>query len=338
MSQPPNTRSSSPASGTKSLICGERASVRLPRRTVPIWVSDPIGFARPRRTASTPAIVVVLTAPMPTSKIPSFPLGISDFRRILHNRRLYHPGRGRTGLAPSNTSVTTRAGVRNDSASPMTWWIRKQTNEEPLAVSLSSIKLGDRLLIVGSADVPLIVALATKAGLTGRTCMVDDRDAVTRHARPSNAKACSSRAFDGAVFSRSRSRPSAFDVVVAPQRAEGTGRAEAESARRRSVPRAPSWRAVRRHRGRAPRRLAGLLTGGDAPGPVIVFPDVSRSRAEWCRVPRRPNHCRACARALPGRRQGGCNRLRLPRARNPRQSPIRCTPVLRGAQPLGQFP
>ena len=43
MSQPVNTRSFSPASGTKSLIFGERPSVRLPSRMVPIWVSEPMG-------------------------------------------------------------------------------------------------------------------------------------------------------------------------------------------------------------------------------------------------------------------------------------------------------
>ena len=36
--------SSSAASGTNSLIFGERFSVRLPRRIVPICVSDPMGL------------------------------------------------------------------------------------------------------------------------------------------------------------------------------------------------------------------------------------------------------------------------------------------------------
>jgi hypothetical protein len=40
-------------------------------------VSDPIGAASPRRIANTPAIVVVLTAPMPTSRMPSFPVAAS---------------------------------------------------------------------------------------------------------------------------------------------------------------------------------------------------------------------------------------------------------------------
>jgi hypothetical protein len=55
------------------MIFGDRPSVRLPRRTVPICVSEPIGLAKPFRIASTPAIVVVLTAPRPTSRIPSLP-------------------------------------------------------------------------------------------------------------------------------------------------------------------------------------------------------------------------------------------------------------------------
>src|SRR6202167_2722452 len=73
MSQPPNSRSSSFARGTKSLISGVRPSVRLPRRTVARCVRDPIGAPRPRLTASTPAMNVVLTAPIPGSSTPSLP-------------------------------------------------------------------------------------------------------------------------------------------------------------------------------------------------------------------------------------------------------------------------
>ena len=73
MSQPPNTRLSRPASGTNSLIAGDRASVRLPRRTVPICVSEPMGFARPFLIAMMPAMVVVDTAPRPTRSRPTLP-------------------------------------------------------------------------------------------------------------------------------------------------------------------------------------------------------------------------------------------------------------------------
>ena len=72
-SQAPNTMSSRAASGTKSLISGDRFSVRLPRRMVAIWVSEPMGLARPRRMLSTPAMKVVATAPRPGVRIPSLP-------------------------------------------------------------------------------------------------------------------------------------------------------------------------------------------------------------------------------------------------------------------------
>src|SRR5437868_2934096 len=73
MSHPVKTRSLSCANGTKSLIFGDRPSVRLPRRMVPICVSEPMGKAMPLRTASTPATKVVATAPMPGIMMPSLP-------------------------------------------------------------------------------------------------------------------------------------------------------------------------------------------------------------------------------------------------------------------------
>ena len=79
MSQPVKTMSFRSASGTKSLISGDLLSVRLPSRMVPICVSEPTGLASPRRTASTPAIMVVATAPRPTTITPNLPLAGSTF-------------------------------------------------------------------------------------------------------------------------------------------------------------------------------------------------------------------------------------------------------------------
>jgi SAM-dependent methyltransferase len=39
---------------------------------------------------------------------------------------------------------------------------------------MSGVKLGDRVLVIGCSDPLLIAALAAKAGLSGRTCAVDD--------------------------------------------------------------------------------------------------------------------------------------------------------------------
>src|ERR1700674_3049821 len=71
--------SSSSPSGTNFLIIGERPSVRFPSRIVPSCVSEPTGCDLPLRTSSTPAIKVVVTAPMPGVRIPSFPFGGAIF-------------------------------------------------------------------------------------------------------------------------------------------------------------------------------------------------------------------------------------------------------------------
>src|SRR5687768_14906511 len=73
-SHAPNTRSSRLARGTNSLMYGERLSVRLPSLIVAIWVSEPIGFVRPRRILSTPAMKVVATAPRPGVSTPRRPV------------------------------------------------------------------------------------------------------------------------------------------------------------------------------------------------------------------------------------------------------------------------
>lgn len=49
----------------------------------------------------------------------------------------------------------------------------KRSGMEPLAVSMSGLKLADRLVVVGCADPLLIAALGAKVGLTGRACAVD---------------------------------------------------------------------------------------------------------------------------------------------------------------------
>src|SRR5260370_26583462 len=80
------------ASGTNFLIRGERPSVRLPSRMVPICVRDPTGCALPLRTSSTPAIKVVLTAPIPGRRIPNFPVAGALFESLFMPLPLFnHP-------------------------------------------------------------------------------------------------------------------------------------------------------------------------------------------------------------------------------------------------------
>lgn len=60
-------------------------------------------------------------------------------------------------------------------------WFRK-SHLDPLAVTMAGVKLGDRLLVMGTADTALIAALAGKVGLTGRACALDASESATTSA------------------------------------------------------------------------------------------------------------------------------------------------------------
>ena len=111
------------------MIFGARASVRLPSRIVPICVNEPIGRASPFRIAITPAMVVVLTAPRPTSSTPSLP---------------------RAG-AISIGGVTLGHYIMGK----MRRFLRKSSvGAEPLAVTMSGVRLGERALQIGLSTTP----------------------------------------------------------------------------------------------------------------------------------------------------------------------------------------
>src|SRR2546426_9868013 len=135
MSQPPNTRSSSEVSGTISLIFGEHRYERLPRRMVPIYVSDPIGDAMPFRMARAPAIVVVLTAPRPTRSTPSLPRAGAISTGVGMSHKLYQLAR--------------RSGRRRATIRGM---FLKRSDPYQLVVGMTGVKMGDRLVQIGCAD------------------------------------------------------------------------------------------------------------------------------------------------------------------------------------------
>src|SRR5687767_10788279 len=157
MSQPPKTMSLRSASGTNSLIFGARASLRLPSRMVPIWVSEPIGSARPLRIAYTPAMVVVATAPRPTSSTPSLPCA------------------GATSSGGVTTGHYIIPTAPDDSANEdkTRMFLRKSRVErDPLPVMMSGVKLGERALQIGAGDTRVIGLIAARTGLTGTAAIV----------------------------------------------------------------------------------------------------------------------------------------------------------------------
>lgn len=52
-------------------------------------------------------------------------------------------------------------------------WFRKQEEIDPLPVTMTGLRLGNRLLAVGGADPELVALLARKTGLTGHVCLVE---------------------------------------------------------------------------------------------------------------------------------------------------------------------
>ena len=92
-------------------------------------------------------------------------------------------------------------------------WFRP-TALDPLAVSMTGAKLGDRVLVIGCGDPRLIAALAAKAGLSGRTCAVDESAELAAEAGRVALK-------EGALVETSAAAPHAmafeaesFDLVV----------------------------------------------------------------------------------------------------------------------------
>ena len=166
MSQPPKTTSSRLASGTKSLMRGERPSVRLPSRTVPIWVSDPNGFASPLRMAMHTGNGRRADGAHSHEQDTQLPCGFCDFRRIFHNRGLYHWA-SRLRFAASSP------GSRFAPSFPTTRALVQKAQLDPLAVTMAGVKLGDRCWSSARATCALTAALAIKAGLTGRACVLD---------------------------------------------------------------------------------------------------------------------------------------------------------------------
>jgi ubiquinone/menaquinone biosynthesis C-methylase UbiE len=61
-------------------------------------------------------------------------------------------------------------------------WFRKGAPTDPLAVTMTGVKLGDRVLVAGLGDTKMIAALAAKSGLTGHAVVLDPDDAKLRAA------------------------------------------------------------------------------------------------------------------------------------------------------------
>lgn len=92
-------------------------------------------------------------------------------------------------------------------------WFRKSPLD-PLAVSMTGVKLGDRLLFVGGSDTALAAALAAKAGLSGRACVLAETESAARQAAAAVERQGSLIESFAAPWTMWPFDPHAFDVVV----------------------------------------------------------------------------------------------------------------------------
>ncbi len=92
---------------------------------------------------------------------------------------------------------------------------RKSGSPYDLAVSMTGVKMGDRLLQLGCGDGGLLAALAAKVGLTGRACGLDAEATPAAAARARAAKAGVLVEIEVAPYQMLPFDPESFDLVVA---------------------------------------------------------------------------------------------------------------------------
>ena len=92
--------------------------------------------------------------------------------------------------------------------------LRKTTPTEPLIVTMTGLRVGDRVLIAGADDHKTLALLAPKPGLSGRVCLVDEDDARTsRGAAAAEGEGALVESFT-APLTMLPFDPESFDVVV----------------------------------------------------------------------------------------------------------------------------
>lgn len=93
------------------------------------------------------------------------------------------------------------------------WWIRK-SGGEPLVVSMAGIKIGERVLVLGSDDRALNAGVGVKTGFSGRTCIFGaSRERVAAAVKSAEDAGALIEGFDGAWWALPFDEAT-FDVVL----------------------------------------------------------------------------------------------------------------------------
>src|SRR5438876_5601465 len=126
--------------------------------------------------ANTPAMVVVLTAPRPTSNTPSLPRAGAISTGVGTNGNyisLQLPVASRQSQSPRS-----RLRLSDVSFNP---FARRGGDAHVLAVSMTGVKLRDRVAFIGAPVPARIAAIAAKVGLSGHAAaVVPDETAAER--------------------------------------------------------------------------------------------------------------------------------------------------------------
>ena len=93
-------------------------------------------------------------------------------------------------------------------------WIRGDSQRYDLAVTMTGVRLGERVLQVGCEDAGLLAALGAKVGLTGRACGVDPDPVVAQRALASAEAAGVLIETSAAPYGRLGHDDGSFDLVV----------------------------------------------------------------------------------------------------------------------------
>lgn len=96
------------------------------------------------------------------------------------------------------------------------FWLRKTTPGEPLVISMTGLRLGDRVLFVGCSDPRTIAQLALKPGLTGRAVAVDDDEGRTARAADVAQREGALLEVETTSLERLPFDMEAFDAVIIP--------------------------------------------------------------------------------------------------------------------------
>jgi SAM-dependent methyltransferase len=92
-----------------------------------------------------------------------------------------------------------------------------------LAVAMSGLRRGERLLVIGCGDAGLIAALAGAVGLTGRACAVDESAQRAERAREAALAGGALLEVESAPYQALPYDPESFDVVVISSRDDLVG-------------------------------------------------------------------------------------------------------------------